>query len=94
MHIRKSISGTKDMPRMYVFKSNKNFYVGLADDENNVVLLSKKCDKNEKDIKSLSKKMAKDLVGYEKIVFDRSGYRFHGLIKTFVEVLRENKVNI
>ena len=38
--------------------------------------------------------MSKDLVKYGQLVFDRSGYKYHGLIKSFVETLRENKVNI
>jgi large subunit ribosomal protein L18 len=94
MHIRKTLSGSGEEPRVFVFKSNKYFYVGLADDEAQKVLMSKMCDKKEKDIVSLAKKMSKDLKKYDKLVFDRSGYKYHGLIKMFVETLRDNKVNI
>jgi len=51
-------------------------------------------NKTEKDIKILAKDMSKELKKFDKLVFDRSGYKFHGLIKTFVETLRDNKVNI
>jgi len=94
MHIRKTLSGTAKSPRVFVFKSNKYFYAGLADDDSSKVLLSKMCDKKEKEIKVLAKAMSKNLKKYDKLVFDRSGYKYHGLIKTFVEELRSNKVNI
>jgi large subunit ribosomal protein L18 len=94
MHIRKTLRGTEEAPRVFVFKSNKYFYAGVANDDNNKVIMSKFCDRKEKDIKSLAKEMSKKLNKYDKLVFDRSGYKFHGLIKTFVEELRDNKVNI
>lgn len=94
MHIRKTLNGTSKVPRVFVFKSNKYFYAGLANDENNEVIMSKMCNKKEKEIKALAKGISKKLKKYDKLVFDRSGYKFHGLIKTFVEELRENKVNI
>ena len=93
-HIRKTLNGTAKEPRVFVFKSNKKFYTGLADDENSKVLMSKMTNKTEKDIKVLAKDMSKELKKFDKLVFDRSGYKFHGLIKTFVETLRDNKVNI
>ena len=94
MHIRKTLRGTEEAPRVFVFKSNKYFYAGVANDDNNVVIMSKFCDRKEKDIKALAKEMSEKLNKYDKLVFDRSGYKFHGLIKTFVEELRDNKVNI
>jgi len=94
MHIRKNLSGTSEIPRVFVFKSNKYFYVGLADDGNEKVLMSKMCRKKQKDIISLAKTISKDLKEYNQLVFDRSGYKYHGLIKAFVETLRENKVKI
>ena len=94
MHIRKTLRGTADAPRVFVFKSNKYFYTGVADDDKSEVLMSKMCDRKEKDIKALAKDMSKKLKKFDKLVFDRSGYKYHGLIKSFVETLRENKVNI
>lgn len=96
MHIRKNINGTSSRPRIFVFKSNRYFYAGIADDENGIVLKSIMCKKNSKDIE----KMAKDFAGEMKkrklgeAVFDRNGYKYHGLIKTFVENLRSNGINI
>lgn len=94
MHIKKTLTGTSTVPRVFVFKSNKYFYAGIANDEENKVLVSKMCHKKEDDIKKLAKTISKDMKKYDKLVFDRSGYKFHGLIRTFVEELRNNKVNI
>jgi large subunit ribosomal protein L18 len=94
MHIKKTLRGTSEAPRVFVFKSNKYFYAGVADDDSQKVLMSQMCDKKETEIKKLAKTMSKDLKKYDKLVFDRSGYKYHGLIKIFVEELRNNKVNI
>jgi len=95
-HIRKIVSGTAEKPRVFVFKSNKYVYAGIANDEKGVVLTScfqpKKAD-SMKDLAACVAKFLKDNK-IEKAVFDRSGYKYHGLIKTFVEHLRENKINV
>jgi large subunit ribosomal protein L18 len=94
MHIRKTLVGTESKPRVFVFKSNRYFYTGVANDDKNIVITSKMCKKNEKEIVKLAKTFSKDLAKFENLVFDRSGYKYHGLIKTYVEELRSNKVNI
>ncbi|MDD2270569.1 MAG: 50S ribosomal protein L18 [Candidatus Dojkabacteria bacterium] len=94
LHIRKTLSGTSVAPRVFVFKSNKYFYVGLADDESSKILQSGMCIRKEQEIKGLAKSISKELKKYDKLVFDRSGYKYHGLVKAFVEELRDNKVNI
>lgn len=93
-HIRKSVRGTTDKPRIFVFKSNKYFYAGLADDEKGIVLKTFMCDRKSDDIIAMAKKFAKEAVKSESLVFDRSGYKYHGLVKTFADELRKNKVNI
>jgi large subunit ribosomal protein L18 len=93
-HIRKTVHGTALKPRIFVFKSNKYFYAGLADDDKGVVIKSFMTKKNSDDIIAMAKKFAKEAVKSESLVFDRSGYRYHGLVKIFAEELRKNKVNI
>jgi large subunit ribosomal protein L18 len=93
-HIRKNVRGTSSKPRIFVFKSNKYFYAGLADDVKSVVIKSYMCKKNSDDIIAMAKKFAKEAIKSESLVFDRSGYRYHGLVKTFAEELRKQKVNI
>jgi large subunit ribosomal protein L18 len=96
MHIRKTVSGTMSKPRIFVFKSNKYFYAGMADDETGKVIKSTKCPKNSKEIEKMSKAFAGEIkkAKVKEAVFDRNGYKYHGLIKTFVEGLRSNGINI
>jgi len=96
LHIKKKISGTSTKPRIFVFKSNKYFYAGLADDDKQIVLMSKMSKKNTDDIKGMAKKFATDFKKkkLEIAVFDRSGYRYHGLIAIFADELRSNGIKI
>jgi len=93
-HIRKKLHGSTQRPRVFVFKSNKYFYAGIADDDKNVVVKSFMADKNEKNILEMSKKFVTIAKKYDSLVFDRSGYKYHGLIKAFVEELRKEGINI
>lgn len=93
-YIKKRIRGTSDRPRIFVFKSNKYFYAGLADDEKGIVLKSYMAKKETDDIIAMSKKFAKEALKSESVVFDRSGYKYHGLVKTFADELRNQKVKI
>ncbi len=96
LHIRKRVSGSAIKPRIFVFKSNKYFYSGVADDDKQVVLMSKMCKKNSDDIKGMAKKFATDFKKkkLDTAVFDRSGYRYHGLIAAFADELRNNGIKI
>ena len=93
-HIRKRIKGTTDRPRIFVFKSNKYFYAGLADDEKGIVLKTFMAKKNSDDIIAMAKKFAKEALKNKAVVFDRSGYKYHGLVKTFADELRNQKIKI
>ncbi len=93
-HIRKKLHGTSEKPRVFVFKSNRYFYAGIADDDKGVVIKSMMAKGNEKDILVMAKEFAKLAKKYESTVFDRSGYKYHGLIKSFVEELRKEGVKI
>jgi large subunit ribosomal protein L18 len=100
--IRAKISGTSQIPRLSVFKSNKNLTVQLIDDENQKTILSlttfnkdikdklngKKSDKAY-ELGALIAKQAKEK-GIEKIVFDRGGFVFHGRIEKLAQGLRDN----
>jgi len=97
--IRKNINGTKDRPRLCVFRSNQHVYAQLIDDSNAKVLMQVsdkdiKAGKKEKksDIaKEVGKMIAKKAVEnkIEKVVFDRAGVVFHGRIKALAEGARE-----
>lgn len=96
MHIRKTLRGTSSKPRIFVFKSNKYFYAGVADDDKSIVLMSKMSKKKEEDIIKMAKTFSSGLKKkkIEVAVFDRSGYRYHGLIASFVNELRNSGIKI
>ena len=96
LHIRKKIAGSASTPRIFVFKSNRYFYSGVADDDTSTVIMSKMSKKKAEDIKKMAKEFAEELKK-KKInngVFDRSGYKYHGLVALFVDELRNNGIKI
>lgn len=97
--IRKRIRGIKNCPRFGVFRSLKHIYAFLIDDENGKTIISV----HEKEIKGASKMSKKEKVEaigkliakkslakkIEKVVFDRSGYKYHGQVKLLAESARK-----
>jgi len=95
--IRRKISGTTDIPRISVFRSNKGIYAQVIDDIKGSTLISassvemgKKAVNVEisKEVGKLLAQKAKDN-GIEKVVFDRNGYPYHGNVKAMAEGARE-----
>ena len=95
--IRKQISGTTEVPRISVFRSNKGIYAQVIDDIKGATLISasslemgKKVVNVEisKEVGKLLAQKAKDS-GIEKVVFDRNGYPYHGNVKAMAEGARE-----
>lgn len=72
MHIRKNVNGTSSKPRIFVFKSNRYFYAGIADDEKNIVVKSVMCKKNSDEIVKMAKAFATEVKKFDSAVFDRS----------------------
>lgn len=98
--IRNRVAGTASKPRLSVFRSNAEIYAQLIDDENGQTLVSAssrakgaaklegtKVEKSKQVGQELARK-AKEL-GIEKCVFDRSGYLYHGRVKSLSEGARE-----
>ena len=96
--IRGRISGTTERPRVSVFRSNKAIYAQLVDDAAAATLVAarsaeidaaglKKADVAKK-VGELLAPRAKDK-GIERVVFDRSGYLYHGRVKALAEGARE-----
>jgi len=102
MRIRKKISGTADKPRLAVFRSNKQIYVQVVDDLKRVTLLSASSKEKEFAGKAGMKKtdqaklVGKVLAerckekGISNVVFDRSGYKYHGRVKSLADSARES----
>ena len=88
--IRAKIKGTAERPRLSVFKSNKYIYTQLIDDENGKILVAAS-DRDLKSAYEVGKLLAKKAAdkGIKMVVFDRSGYKFHGLILELAKGARE-----
>ncbi len=95
-HIRKTVSGTEVKPRVFVFKSNRYFHTGVANDEKGIVILGAQAKKSTINVETLAKDLAAKLkkIKVDNAVFDRSGYKYHGLVAKFVESLRTNGIKI
>ena len=96
--IRKTIKGTPEVPRLSVFRSNKDIYAQLVDDINGKTLASasslkmklegkKKIEQAFEVGKALAE--AAKAAGIEKVVFDRGGYLYHGRVKALADGARE-----
>ena len=96
LRIRKIVKGTKERPRLSVYRSNKAIYVQLIDDINAHTLLSASTkelnlSKNLEAATALGKLVAEKALkaGFSEVVFDRSGYLYHGRIKALADAARE-----
>jgi large subunit ribosomal protein L18 len=97
--IRKRVSGTSKVPRLTVFRSNKQIYAQLIDDTTGKTLVAATSFKNTATDK-LNKVSQADVVGkevaekalkagIESVVFDRNGYLYHGRVKSLANSARE-----
>ncbi len=95
--IRAKISGTGDRPRLAVHRSERRLNAQIIDDSKGVTIVAKSIDGTNlaagktlgAEITALCKKK-----GIKKVVFDRGGNRYHGVIKTLADTLREGGVTI
>ena len=97
--VRRKISGTAERPRLCVYRSNTNLYVQVIDDvAGNTLVSASTLDKDVK-TKKANKEAAKELGALiakkaldkkiDTVVFDRSGYIYHGVVKELAEAARE-----
>lgn len=101
--MRLKISGTAERPRLSVYRSLKHIHAQLVDDLNGKTLASASTLAGElkgaRSNKDGAKKLGEVLgdkalkIGIKKIVFDRSGYQYHGRIQVLAEALREKGLN-
>ena len=99
VHIRKKISGTAERPRMTVFRSNRSLSVQIIDDSKGCTLASASTlEKELRNIKAtvegagqLGEIMGKRLLekNIKSVVFDRSGYLYHGVVKAIADGARK-----
>ena len=99
--VRAKVSGTKDVPRLNVFRSNSNIFAQIIDDEAGVTLASASSIDKELKLTNGGNVEAATKVGeliakrakkakITKVVFDRGGYQYHGRVEALAEAAREN----
>lgn len=100
LRVRKKIEGTTERPRLNIFRSAKHIYAQVIDDVKGVTLVSASTVEKEsnienggnieaaKQIGTLIARRAKEK-GVEKVVFDRSGYLYHGRVQALADAARE-----
>ena len=101
LRIRKKVNGTADIPRLAVYRSNKQIYVQVIDDLKGITLLSACSKEKEIAAKTGIKKVEQAKLvgkllavkckekGIENVVFDRSGNKYHGRVKSLADAARE-----
>lgn len=101
--VRRKVSGTAECPRLCVFRSNKAIYAQIINDINGTTLVAASTLDKEVKTKHANKEAAKE-VGkliasrakakkINDVVFDRSGYIYHGVVKELAEGAREGGLN-
>jgi len=99
IRVRRKISGTPERPRLCVYRSNNNIYVQVIDDvAGNTLVSASTLDKEvktkhanieaAKEVGTLIAKRATEK-NIKSVVFDRSGYIYHGVVKELAEAARK-----
>ena len=94
--IRKTLAGSGERPRLSVYRSNTGIYAQIIDDSKGVTLVASsskvlKVGKTVAAAKQVGDDVAKKALakGIKSVVFDRSGYLYHGRIKALADAARE-----
>ena len=89
--ISATIRGTAERPRLCVYKSNSNTYIQVINDAEGATLVSTQIEKGVENAKKAGESIAKlaQEKGITKVVFDRSGYKYHGIIKAAADGARD-----
>ncbi len=98
--VRKKITGTQERPRLCVYKSNRYIYAQLIDDMKGHTIVSASSIEKELHAANVNCELSKKVGlligtraverGIKMVVFDRSGYRYHGNIKSLADGARES----
>lgn len=91
LRIRGKISGTGQMPRFSVFRSNRHIYGQIIDDTKGTTLVAITGAKNLEASKECGQLLAKKALEskIKKVVFDRGGYKYAGRVAKFAEGARQ-----
>ena len=101
-HVRKKVSGTRERPRLSVFRSNRHIYAQIIDDTVGATLVSAStrakalreqmgnCG-DKKAAEAIGETIAKEAlgVGIKCVCFDKNRYKFHGRVKALAEAAKK-----
>ena len=98
--VRQKIAKTSNRVRLSIFKSGRHIYAQIIDDSKSITVASastldvKKLKKSHCNIENAIKvgaEIAKkaDSAGIKEVVFDRGGYKYHGVVKALADAARE-----
>ena len=103
-HVRKTVQGTPERPRMSVYKSAKHLYIQVIDDQSGkTIAYANNLEKDNRSIPSNVEGAAKlgELIGsrlkekkIDNVVFDRNGYVYHGKVKAIADGARKSGITI
>ena len=89
-HILKKIKkGVVDVPRLVVRKTNTSIYVHLVDDINAKVLTGLSMKRKDASSAGLEISRKAKKLGIAKVIFDRAGYKYHGIVKAVADGARK-----
>ncbi len=104
LRIRGKVVGTAERPRLSIFRSNRHVYAQVIDDGKGHTLVSvSDLEKDLRDtqgtvegVKKLGMILANRLKDrkIEAVVFDRNGFKYHGVVKSFADSVREAGIRI
>ena len=103
IRVRRKVSGTPECPRLCMFRSNSGIYAQIIDDTKGVTLVAASTLDKEVKTKHSNKEAAKEVGALiakrakdkkiTDVVFDRSGYIYHGVVKELADAAREGGLN-
>ena len=102
IRIRKKVRGTTERPRLTIFKSNRYLYIQVIDDNiGSTIASASNKEKELNGIKGVVKEAGRlgEAIGQRlkekkisKVVFDRNGYKYHGIIKAIADAVRKTGI--
>lgn len=95
--IRAKVNGNALRPRMTFFRSHLAIYTQLVDDEKSITLAGYKMQgKTKTEAEVLGQTVGEKLkdLGITSVVFDRRGYQYHGVVKSFVDAVRKAGISV
>ena len=100
MRIRKKVSGSAAAPRLSVFRSNRDIYAQIINDETGKTLVQASSKEKSFDFQGTKTEKAAQVgkilaerakeASIDQVVFDRNGYLYHGRVKSLADGARES----